>query len=448
MATKELTEGNPLKLILLFMFPMFIGNIFQQIYNLVDALVVGRCIGLNALAAVGATMPMIFLFISFIFASTQGFSIVTAQKFGARDYKMVRQSAAASFILSGLLTIIITLLSAPFTHHMLVFLKTPDDILLDSEKYLFIMFLGIFATIYYNLSSNLIRALGDSKTPLYFLIFSSFMNIFMDLLFVLKFGWGIEGVAWATVAAQGISTVMCLIYMFWKFPILRLKKEDWKVSKDFYFEHLRIGIPMGIQMSVLSIGIIAVQYVLNSFGSIAVAAFTTAVRVDQFFSQAFLALGAAIATYTAQNYGAGKIQRIKEGTKCGVLIAVLISIFCAIVLYFFGRDIVAIFMNEPNAEMLDYAQIYLNIVMVSFIFLGLLFLYRNILQGMGSVIVPLLSGVAELIMRILAAFFLSAKLGYFGVCLATPSAWIMGALVLYIGYKIGLKKAHKSSIFD
>ena len=447
MAIKNLTEGNPLKLILLFALPMFIGNVFQQIYNFVDALIVGRFIGLNALAAVGVTGPYIFLIISFVFASTQGFTIVTAQKFGANDFNMMRKSTAASFILSGILTIIMTLISAPFTNQMLSFLRTPSDIFQASADYLFIMFIGIFATVYYNLSSNIIRALGDSKTPLYFLIFSSFMNIFMDLLFVLKFGWGIKGVGWATVAAQAISTVMCLVYMFLKFPILRLKKEDFKISLSFYLEHLRIGIPMGIQMSVLCTGILAVQYVLNGLGSIAVAAFTTAVRVDQLFSQTFVALGAAIATYTAQNFGANKPLRIRQGARSALLIIAVTSILSFLILYFYGKPIVSIFLNEPNQEVLNLSQIYLTVVTASFFFFGSLIMYRNVLQGMGSVMIPLLSGVVELIARILAAFLLVVPLGYLGICLSAPLAWISAAIFLYIGYKINLFKMKKKSLF-
>lgn len=440
MATKELTTGNPLKLIFFFMLPMFLGNMFQQFYNLIDALIVGRTIGLDALAAVGATGPMIFLVISFIFASTQGFSVVTAQKFGARDYLGVKHSVAASFILSGFLTVIMTLISAPFTHQMLVFLRTPEDILAQAETYLFIMFIGIFATVFYNVSSNIIRALGDSKTPLYFLIFASVLNIALDLLFIVKFNMGIGGAAWATVIAQGVSTVFCIIFMFLKFPVLKLKKQDWVVSREFLYEHLRVGIPMGFQMSVLTIGIIAVQYVLNGFGSIAVAAFTTAMRVDQLVCQTLLALGAAVATYTAQNYGANKMSRIREGARASVLIAFIISFVCVFLLFFFGKHIIALFMDTPNDEVIKYAMQYLNLVMVFFFFLGLLLIYRNILQGMGNVMAPLISGVAELVMRTLAAFILGHYFGYMGVCVATPAAWIAAAIVLYVGYKISLVK--------
>lgn len=448
--TRDLTEGNPFKLIILFMLPMFFGNIFQQFYNLVDALIVGRTIGLKALAAVGATGPLIFLIIAFIFASTQGFSVVTAQKFGAKEYDMVKKSTAASFILSFLLTVIMTLISAPFTMPMLKLLQTPSDIIYLANDYLFIMYIGIGATVFYNVSSNIIRALGDSKTPLYFLIFSSILNIFLDLLFILKFNMGVSGAAWATVLSQAISTVICLSYMFIKFPILRLKKSDWLVDFDFLYEHLRIGIPMGFQMSVLIIGIIAVQFVLNGLGSTAIAAFTTAVRVDQLVSQSLLALGAAAATFTAQNFGANKMTRIRQGARACVLIALILSILCAIILLCFGKTIVGWFMDIPDPEVLNLAQQYLNIIMVFFFFLGLLLIYRNILQGMGSVMAPLFSGIAELIMRTLAAFTLGHTLGYIGICLAGPAAWIAAAVVLYIGYKISLikniKKLRNSSI--
>ena len=426
--TRDLTEGNPFKLIILFMLPMFFGNIFQQFYNLVDALIVGRTIGLKALAAVGATGPLIFLIIAFIFASTQGFSVVTAQKFGAKEYDMVKKSTAASFILSFLLTVIMTLISAPFTMPMLKLLQTPSDIIYLANDYLFIMYIGIGATVFYNVSSNIIRALGDSKTPLYFLIFSSILNIFLDLLFILKFNMGVSGAAWATVLSQAISTVICLSYMFIKFPILRLKKSDWLVDFDF----------------------LAVQFVLNGLGSTAIAAFTTAVRVDQLVSQSLLALGAAAATFTAQNFGANKMTRIRQGARACVLIALILSILCAIILLCFGKTIVGWFMDVPDPEVLNLAQQYLNIIMVFFFFLGLLLIYRNILQGMGSVMAPLFSGIAELIMRTLAAFTLGHTLGYIGICLAGPAAWIAAAVVLYIGYKISLikniKKLRNSNI--
>lgn len=444
MATKELTSGSPIKLITFFMLPIFLGNIFQQLYNLVDALIVGRIIGINALAAVGATSPIIFMIISFIFASTQGFTVITAQKFGAREYDLVKKSLAASIVLSAALTIIVTLISAPFSYQMLAFLRTPADIIHMADTYLFIMLVGIFATVFYNLSSNIIRALGDSKTTLYFLIFASILNVFLDIYFIVNLKMGIVGAGWATVLSQAISTILCLAFMFWKFPILRLKKEDWIVSKDFYMEHLRVGIPMGFQMSVLSIGIIALQFVLNGFGSVAVAAFTTAMRVDQLFTQVYLALGATMAVFAAQNFGAKKLSRIKEGAKASILIAFITSIFSILVLTFFSGDLVALFMSEVDPEVVRLAEIYLHILMIFFFFLGVLLIFRNILQGMGSVMAPLASGIAELIARTACAFIFGHYFGYVGICTATPAAWAAAALVLFIGYKISLIKHVKT----
>ena len=444
MATKELTSGSPIKLITFFMLPIFLGNIFQQLYNLVDALIVGRIIGINALAAVGATSPIIFMIISFIFASTQGFTVITAQKFGAREYDLVKKSLAASIVLSAALTIIVTLISAPFAYQMLAFLRTPTDIIDMADTYLFIMLVGIFATVFYNLSSNVIRALGDSKTPLYFLIFASILNVFLDIYFIVNLKMGIAGAGWATVLSQAVSTILCLAFMFWKFPILRLKKEDWNVSKDFYMEHLRVGIPMGFQMSVLSIGIIALQFVLNGFGSVAVAAFTTAMRVDQLFTQVYLALGATMAVFAAQNFGAKKLARIKEGAKASILIAFITSIFSILVLTFFSGDLVALFMSEVDPEVVRLAEIYLHILMIFFFFLGVLLIFRNILQGMGSVMAPLASGIAELIARTACAFIFGHYFGYVGICTATPAAWAAAALVLFIGYKISLIKHVKT----
>lgn len=443
MATKELTVGNPLKLIVLFMFPIFIGNLFQQFYHFVDTLIVGRIIGIEALAAVGVTAPLIFFVISFIFAATQGFSVITAQQFGAKNYDMLRKSFAGSIILSTILTVIITAVSVPFTKQMLIFLQTPDNILDGANVYLFIMFAGIIATIFYNLSSNIVRALGDSKTPLYFLIVSTILNLIMDVLFVVRFKWGIAGVGWATIVAQAISTILCVWYMLWKFPILHLKKEDWKVPLSFLYEHLRVGVPMGIQMSVLSLGILALQYVLNTFGSTAIAAFTTACRIEQIFLQLFVALGAAMAVYTAQNFGARKLSRIKEGVKSSILISLAIYAVSVLCIWFFSTEMISWFITATNEELISLANEYLHVIMIFLIFLGLLMIFRNVLQGMGSVMAPLSSGIAELIARTVCAFVMGSYFGYSGVCYATPMAWIAAAVVLYTGYKMSLKKQLK-----
>ncbi|MCQ2754318.1 MAG: MATE family efflux transporter [bacterium] len=440
MATKELTVGSPLRLIIHFAFPIFLGNLFQQLYNFVDALIVGRTLGVESLAAVGSTAPYIFLVISFIFASTQGFTVITAQRFGAKDYDNVRKSLVASMILSAILMVVITLISAPFTHQLLIFLNTPEAILPQAEKYLFIMFAGIFATVFYNVSSNIIRALGDSKTPLYFLIFSSVLNVILDLIFILKFHWGVQGAGLATVVSQLVSTILCITFMFWKFPILKLEKNDLKVPENFLFEHIRVGIPMGIQMSVLATGMVIMQYVLNGFGTNAVAAFTTSMRVDQLFTQVYLALGVTMAVYTAQNFGAGLMQRIRQGARIAVALVVGMTVFSIIVISLFSENMISWFMSETNIEVMALAKEYLHIIMCFFLFLGLLMVYRNILQGMGRVVTPLMSGIAELVARGGCAILLGYYFGYTGLCYATPAAWILASIVLYIGYKINLKR--------
>lgn len=444
MASKELTTGKPLRLILGFMFPIFLGNVFQQLYFFFDALIVGRFLGIKSLAGVGAVGPLIFLVISFIFASTQGFAVITAQRFGARDYPMVKKSLASALILSGVLTLILTVLSTPFVNFFLEILRTPSDIISISGDYLFIMFIGIFATVFYNVSSNIIRALGDSKTPLYFLIFSAFINVVMDLIFIVCFGWGIKGAGWATVVSQAISTILSLSYMFWKFPILRLKKSDWRVSYDFLIEHLRVGIPMGFQMSVLTLGMIIMQFVLNGFGSNAIAAFTTGMRIDQSFSQMILALGATMAVYTAQNFGANKMSRIKEGVKAAFGIAVLVSLFSIAIIYLFSDIMIGWFMTEINNDVLVLSRQYLHIIVLFFLFFGVLMIFRNVLQGMGQVNVPLISSFAELFARGGCALLFGYCFGFVGICYATPAAWVCGSVFLFLGYKISLRKRLKN----
>jgi len=443
MATKDLTKDDPLKLILAFMFPIFIGNLFQLLYNFTDAVIVGRALGISSLGAIGACTPIIFMVVSFIFATTQGFSVVLAQKFGAGQFDLVRKSYSASIILSFLLTVFLTLLIVPNTRFFLIFLNTPSDILQAANDYLYIIFIGLFATIFYNMLSNSIRALGDSKTPLYFLILSSVLNIILDLLLVVKFNFGTTGAAYATIISQFVSGVLCLILIHLKFSILKLKLSDWKMSLDFLYEHIKIGIPMGVQISILSMGKVILQFVLNGFGVEAVAAFTTGMRIDQIFYQIYLALGITMANYTAQNYGANKISRIREGARISMRLVFLITAVSVIVLGLFSESITALFMNTPNPEVIRLAAIYFRTIIIFLFFLGTLLVYRNILQGVGAVSMPLLSGVVELIVRGGCAIILGYYFKYNGICFATPLAWLSGAAVLFAGYKVNLYKTYK-----
>ncbi len=444
MAERDLTQGAPLKEIILFTIPLLFGNVFQQLYSFFDTLIVGRTLGIKALAGVGATGPMIFFIIGFLFAYTQGLTIITAQRFGAKDYAGVRKSFTTSIILCLFTTLLFTLITVPLAGPVLQIMHTPSDIYNEAYIYMFISYLGLGTILFYNLLSNVIRALGDSKTPLYFLIIASILNIVLDLYFILSLHWGVAGAAIATVLSQGVSAVLCAFYMFKKFPILKLRKEDWKFDKEFAMEHLKIGFPMGIQMSVLTIGIIAVQFALNTLGSISIAAFTTAVRIDQLFSQSLVTLGATAATFTAQNFGAGKLKRIKEGAKASMFLVVTMSVIAAVLIIGLGETLVGLFLDKPDEQVVSLAMQYLHIIVIFYVFLGTLILFRNVLQGMGKVKAPLISGLAELVARTAAAFILCSYMGYLGVCLATPLAWIFAAIVLFTGYRIALKKAVKS----
>ncbi len=435
MSTKDLTKDNPLKLILAFMLPIFIGNLFQLLYNFTDAVIVGRALGISALGAVGATTPLIFMVLSFVFATTQGFSVVLAQKFGAGQLDLVKKSYTSSIILSGILTLLLTLFLVPCVRNLLIYLNTPSDILDMAQSYLTIIFAGLFATVFYNMLSNTIRALGDSKTPLYFLILSSVLNIVLDLLFVVILKFSVSGAAYATVISQIISGILCLILMHTKFPVLKLKLSDWKTDLKFLYEHIKIGIPMGIQISVLSMGKVILQFVLNGFGTTAVAAFTTGMRIDQIFYQIYLALGITMANYTAQNYGAKKISRIKEGTKISIRLVCIITVISMALLAFFSDEIVSVFMEVPDEEVIRLACIYLHTIMIFLFFLGVLLIYRNVLQGIGAVGAPLLSGFVELFVRGLAAIALAKYFSFAGLCFATPLAWLSGAIVLFAGYR-------------
>ncbi len=447
MSTKDLTKDNPLKLILAFMLPIFIGNLFQLLYNFTDAVIVGRVLGVAALGAVGAATPLIFMVLSFVFATTQGFSVVLAQKFGAGQEDLVKKSYSSSIILSGILTVILTLLVAPNTRNLLIYLNTPSDILDMAHGYLFVIFAGIFATVFYNMLSNTIRALGDSKTPLYFLILSSVLNIALDLLFIAKLKLPVEYAAYATIISQLVSGILCLILMYLKYPVLKLRLSDWKVSPSFLYEHIKIGVPMGIQISILSMGKVILQFVLNGFGTTAVAAFTTGMRIDQIFYQIYLALGITMANYTAQNYGAKKISRIKEGTKISIRLVCIITAVSVVLLTFFSDEIASLFMRVPNEEVIRLTCIYLHTIMIFLFFLGVLLVYRNVLQGIGAVGAPLLSGFVELIVRALSAIILAKFFSFSGLCYATPLAWLSGAIVLFLGYRINfyrnIKKKRK-----
>ena len=437
---KDMTAGSPTKLILSFSLPLLIGNIFQQLYNMADAVVVGRFIGTGALAAVGSTGAISFLVLGFVIGLTGGFSVVMAQRFGAEDRDGLRQSVAMSFYIGGGMTVLLTAVSVLLTHPLLRFMDTPPDIYRDAHTYILIIFAGTGATVFYNLVSGILRALGDSKTPLYFLILSSLINVGLDLLFVITFRMGVAGAAYATVIAQVVSGLLCLVYMLRRYSILRFCLDDWRFRKNWSLLHLKIGLPMAFQFSITAIGVMVLQKAINAFGSTTIAAYTAASKVEMLATQPLQTLGITMATYCGQNLGAGKISRIRRGVVRSLQICAVCCAACALLVVLGGRFFVGLFLDGDQPAVVDQAQQYLNTIAVFFIMLGVLFIFRNALQGMGSTMVPMLAGAMELVMRVLVAFLLPPVIGYAAICIASPVAWIGAVIPLTICYFLLMRR--------
>lgn len=443
--TNDMTTGNPVKLILLFSIPLLIGNIFQQFYSMVDTIIVGRFIGVEALAAVGTTSSMVFLVNGFVMGLTSGFAVLISQKYGAKDEVGVKEAVASSIILSIIATILVTFISVLSAKPLLTLMNTPSNIMKDASTYIIILYAGNIAIIFYNMMAAILRALGDSKTPLYFLIVSSVLNIILDLVLIINFKMGVAGAAYATVISQGVSAILCVIYTYKRYKILRLKKDDFKVKRKYYRKHLKVGIPMALQFSITSIGIMTVQSAINIFGSTVIASYAASSKVLQLVMQPAITLGVTMATYCGQNIGAKRYDRIKEGVKKCVQISIITSVISAIILIFLGKYFVMMFVSNPDAEILSYAQQVLNISAIFFIPLGLIFVYRNALQGIGDSFIPMMAGVYELVARAIVAFTLPKVLEFMGICLADPVAWFAAVIPLaYTYYKREKSFKHES----
>ena len=446
--SKDMTVGNPFQIILFFAIPVLIGNVFQQLYSMVDTIIVGQSLGTEALAAVGSTGSLNFLVNGFSTGIAGGFAVLPAQFFGAKDEKRLKKSVGQAILLCLFFTVLLTALSVIFTRPVLVLMKTPENIIGMAGVYIKTIFWGICATILYNMCSCVIRALGDSKTPLYFLILASFLNIGLDLLFIIVFKWGVFGAAFATVLSQGVSGILCVIYALKKYSILHLSKEDFKPDFSMMGKHLVIGLPMAFQFSITAIGTIVLQSALNTFGSDKIAAYTAGCKVEQLVTQIGPAIGVTMANYAGQNLGAGKYDRIFDGMRKGFFICIAAAAIGAAICIFGGEFIVSWFVSNPSDEIFSYAMMYLKTVSWFFLPLAMIFLYRNALQGLGEGLVPMLSGVIELVCRFVAIALLQKPLGYQGICLADPAAWVGAGIPLMITYIIWKSKKirqHSSS---
>lgn len=440
----DLTKGAPLKLMLLFSIPLLIGNIFQQFYNIADIIIVGRTLGMTALASVGAVSPLFFLIMFIIVGMTNGFAVITGQRFGAKDYEGVRRSVTMSTILSTVFTITFTIICAAAMHHILFLMNVPQEIYKDAYYYIQIVVIGLIVANFYNLLASIIRALGDSMTPLYCLIIASVLNIFLALLFILEFHMGVPGSAFALVLSQAFSALLCVWYVKKHFPILHLKKKDWIIDwkKEFNFAlaHLKVGIPTALQFGILGLSLLIIQSVCNTFGPDVIAAFTAAFRIEQMATLPMISFGVALAAYVAQNFGAGNFSRIRFGVKKASLINVILSIVMAFIMHFWGGHLVRIFVGYQNEDIVKIAHDYLFRSSLFYFFLAQIFIYRNALQGLGRAVIPMLAAVGELLMRSFAAIYLAAKIGYFGVFYAGPIAWVAASIVLAAGYYSTIKQ--------
>lgn len=438
--TKTFTEGNPAKLIFFFSLPLIIGNIFQQFYSMADTLIVGRTIGVNALAAVGCTGSITFLILGFVQGLTSGLSIITSQKFGAKNEDDVKKSFAASILISSAIAIIVTILSILLARPLLKLLQTPSEILDDAWIYLIIIFLGIPATVLFNLLSNAVRALGDSKTPLYFLIFACCINIILDLVFILYFHLGVAGAGIATVLSQLLSGILCISFIIKKVPILWLKKADFQMSYEVITSHLNVALPMAFQMSIIAIGSLMLQFALNGLGAASVAAYTASQKIESIATMPLGSFGTAMATYAAQNYGAGKFSRIRKGVFQCILMSGSFSILSGAINVIAGSQLTSIFVGSQETEVLSLSHTYLVISGCFYFALALLFIYRFTLQGLGKSFIPTVAGIMELIMRAVGALVLTGAFGFAGACASNPLAWIGACVPLAFSYYRTMKK--------
>lgn len=440
---RDMTTGNPVKLILSFSIPLLIGNVFQQFYNMADAIIVGRFVGVQALAAVGATGSLMFLVIGFIFGLTNGFCVLVAQRFGAKDEKEMRHMVGMSLYLSVGVTLLLTVLMLSTTRPILELMNTPADIIAEADAYISVIYAGMIATMFYNLLAGILRALGDSKTPLYFLVIASLLNVGLDLLFVITFQSGSVGAAYATVISQGVSALLCFIYIVKKFPILRFQKGEMKFRLDSAGKLISVGLPMALQFAITASGVMVLQSAINSFGSTVVGAYTAASKVEQLTTQPLVTFGTTMATYVSQNLGAGKMERIREGVKKGVILTLIASILGTLLVLFFGKGLVSMFITKDQVQAIDSAISYLNIVSFFYIPLSLIFIFRNTLQALGDGLIPMLAGVAEMLVRTFFAFFVATKIGFLGICIANPASWFSAAIPLLITYLIRMDKIKK-----
>lgn len=436
-AVFSMTEGSPVKLLIKFTVPMLIGNLFQQFYNMVDSIVVGRFVGPNALAAVGATGSLNFLFFAMSFGIAAGVGVVVSQYFGADRMDMVEKSIINGLYLLAAVSLLMGIIGVATARWVLVALNTPDAILDDAVIYMRVSCAGILAIAAYNGVASVLRALGDSKTPLYFMVLSCFINIGLDLLFVIEYGWSVFGVALATVIAQLVAAIGAFIYALRKISCFRVKKENRPVRGDIIRRCFVLGMPIAFQNALIAFSCIFLQRIVNGFGESVVAANTALGRIEQLVQQPYNSLGTALTTYTGQNIGAGKIDRVKQGYKAGFKSVVVVSIVMLIPCQLFGEAIVSIFVTDP--EVIAIGAKGLSITSFFYFFLGMIYVARSVLNGVGDAAFAMINGLMEVAGRVGFAVPLTKIpfIGVWGIFFTTGFTWALTGLVSMVRYHKG-----------
>ncbi|MCI7735888.1 MAG: MATE family efflux transporter [Clostridiales bacterium] len=433
--TKDLTQGSPVRLILGFAVPLLAGMLFQQLYNFVDTMIVGRFLGVTALAGVGATGSINFLVLGFCMGVCSGFAIPVAQRFGAKEESRMREFVANGVWVSALFATVITVLTVAYCRDILTAMHTPEDCFEEAYRYIVVIFAGIPFTILYNLLSGFLRSLGDSKTPLFFLILSSVLNVGLDLALILIFRLGVLGASLATVISQAISGLLCLVWIALKFPILHISRDEWRLRSKRIRELCAYGVPMGLQYSITAIGSVILQVAVNSLGSLAVAAATAGGKVLGFLACPFDALGSTMATYGAQNVGASRYDRLNRGLFAASAMGFVYSVAAFLIAWCFGPNLTRLFVTgEGSAALIDLAQQYMVINVIFYPMLTLVNVVRFMIQGMGFSAFAILAGVMEMFARSAAGLLLVPVWGFPGAALGGPLAWVFADVFLVPAY--------------
>ena len=444
----NMTEGNILKNLIYFAVPVLIGNVFQQLYNVADTAIIGNILGDNALASVGASTPVYNLMIGFANGLTNGFAIIIARYFGADNEREMRKSVSLTYILSAIIAVILTLSGIAFLHPLMKSLKTPDEIIGDTESYMRIIMMFSAVTIAYNMLAGMMRAIGNSKAPLYFLVISTFVNIGLDILFVKGFEMGVAGAAYATVISQGVSVILCFIYVMKKCNFLIFRKTDLIFDRELLSDLASTGLSMGLMYAIVSVGSVILQGAVNSLGTSTITAHTAARKIDDIFMLPLSTASMSASTFTSQNFGAGKMDRVKKGIKYSILIAFAWSAFSVLVVLLFRRPLIVALTGTTDKTVISTASQYI-IWNVSFFFvLSVLIILRSSLQGVGRKLVPVSGSVMELLLKVLASLVIAPQLGYFGICILEPVIWLVCSLMVIADYIVFIRHQEKKPLAE